>query len=102
MNMATISLFGFVPVVPPSAESSSSRCRGCRRHYYADVFGIAYGFFSKRDRDAFVACTPPASVLDNRKVNEHGEISRYRFVVVCRSFGHAVQLYRQFVDALVR
>lgn len=102
MNMATTSLSGFIPVVPPSVESSSSRCRRCHRHFYADVFGVAYGFPSKGDRDAFVACTPPARVLDGHKLNVHGEISRYRFVVVCRSSGHAVRLYRLFVDALVR
>ena len=102
MNMAATSLSGFIPVTPPSVESSSLRCRRCRRHYYADVFGIAYGFPFREDRDAFVACTPPARVLDSHKVNVHGVSSRYRFVVVCRSFGHAMQLYRQFVEALVR
>lgn len=102
MSTATTSLSGFIPVPPPSTQSSSPRCRRLPRHYYADVFGVAYGFPFREDRDAFVACTPPARVLDGHKVGGHGGFSRYRFVVVCRSFGHAVRLYRRFVDALVR
>ena len=83
MNIATISSSGFIPVPP---------CN--RRHYYADVFGVAYGFPFREDRDAFVDYALPARVLEGRKVSANGALSRYRFVVVCRSFGHAVRLYR--------
>lgn len=102
MNTTTASFHGFVPVPPPSTQSPSPRRRRLHRHYYADVFGVAYGFSSRGDRDAFVTHTPPARVLGGDKVGGHGELSRYRFVVACRSFGHAVRLHRRFVDALVR
>lgn len=97
MNISTTPLHGFIPAPPILTQSPSSRCRR-RRHYYADVFGVAYGFYSQGARDAFVARIPSARVLEGRMVNGHGVISRYRFVVVCRSIGHAMR----FVDALVR
>lgn len=83
MNIATNSVSGVIPV--PSCNS---------RHYYADVFGVAYGFPFREDRDDFVAYAPPARVLAGNKVNANCKLSRYPFVVVCRSFGRAVRLYR--------
>ena len=90
------SLSGFISISPKLLQLHRSSC-----HYYADVFGVAYGFYCQEDRDAFVDHVPPACELDSHKVGVHGELSRYRFVVVCRSYDHAMQLYRQYIDALM-
>lgn len=95
MNAAT-ALSGFISVSPKPLQPHRPS-----RRYYADVFGVAYGFSYREDRDAFVDCVPPACTLDGYKVGGHGKLSQYRFVVVCRSYGHALRLYRQFMDALV-
>lgn len=95
MNAAT-ALSGFIPVSPQLLQPHRSS-----HHYYADVFGVAYGFSYREDRDAFVDYVSPACKLDGYKVGGHGKRSQYRFVVVCRSCGHALWLYRQCMDALV-
>lgn len=95
MNAAT-ALSGFIPVSLKPLQSHRSS-----HHYYADVFGVAYGFYHREDRDAFVDYVSSVCKLDGYKVGGHGKLSQYRFVVVCWSCGYALWLYRQFMDALV-
>ena len=88
MNTAVHSLSGFTPPISPKLlQPYRSSC-----HYYADVFGVAYGFYCQEDRDAFVDHVSSACKLDSYKVSAHGKLSRYRFVVVCRSCDHAMRL----------
>lgn len=83
---------GFIPVHPkPSLP---------KIHYYADVFGRAFGFYSRFDRDTFVSMYDTVSILVGSKVRTRSCLPRYPFVVVCRSVSQAVQYYEDFMYVL--
>lgn len=104
-------LSGFIPVVPvPAPRHSSQRVSRStavpapRRHsrrasrgtavsvsrptsclvYYADLFGVLYGFYSLKDRKAFLGRWPEAMIPPNHRTSTRECLSAYRYAVVCR------------------
>lgn len=109
VSMSDSALSGFIPVRPLASKkrarsrhrpASQSKVRNLvqrKTHFYADLFGTAYGFASKEDRDAFLSRVPFATAMPGRRVSKHNCLPRYRYVVVCRSLDDARRLMRQWL-----